>query len=452
MKLNHQLFSQLRAATQQLLGKGPAAATAAIQQALAGLGLGGRRPAQSAPGMPPEAPPMRDINPPPGATARGAQPQPEAGHAAPHDAPYAGPRSAEASSAERAPAHGWTPPPMPHMPPNAQAFVEDLLGQLGVNGGKLPSGLDLGNFEMPNFDLPGMKGGKAAPVPEGAQFISGSYTNHAGTRSYKLYIPSTYHGQAMPLLVMLHGCTQDPDDFAAGTQMNAVAEEKQCFVVYPAQSQQANNHKCWNWFNALDQQRGQGEPSIIAGIAQQVIAGYPVDERQVYVAGLSAGGAMAVIVGTLYPDLFAAVGVHSGLPYASAQDLPSALSAMKRGASGNAAKAAHTEGASPPIIVFHGDQDRTVHPRNGEQVIEQKLRAHGVEQATAEADGGSVPNGHRYTVTTHRHEDGTPLGEHWVVHGAGHAWSGGSAAGSYTDGKGPDASREMMRFFRTVAG
>jgi poly(hydroxyalkanoate) depolymerase family esterase len=458
MKLNHQLFSQLRAATQQLFGKGagkgPAAATEAIQQALAGLNLGGKQQARTATGMPPgmpqEAPPMRDINPPPGAAQRTAAP-----HATPHagsQPPYGGSARAEAPGAAPADAPGMPHMPhMPHMPPNAQAFVEDLLGKLGVNGGKLPSGLDLGNFEMPNFDLPGMHGGgKAVPVPEGAQFISGSYTNHAGTRGYKLYIPSTYKGQAMPLLVMLHGCTQDPDDFAAGTQMNAVAEEKQCFVVYPAQSQQANNHKCWNWFNALDQQRGQGEPSIIAGIAQQVIAGYPVDERQVYVAGLSAGGAMAVIVGTLYPDLFAAVGVHSGLPYASAQDLPSALSAMKRGASGNVAKAAHAEGASPPIIVFHGDQDRTVHPRNGEQVMEQKLRAHGTAQA--EADAGSVPNGHRYTVTTHRHADGTPLGEHWVVHGAGHAWSGGSAAGSYTDGRGPDASREMMRFFRTVAG
>ena len=461
MKLNHQLFSQMRAATLQLLGKGPgkgaAAATAAIQQALAALNLGGRRP-QSAPGAAPEAPSMRDINPPPGATPRSgadaaafAQPPHGDGQlAAPGAAPGTGPGGTHATAQE--PAHGWA---TPQMPPNAQAFVEDLLGQLGqlsAHGGKLPQGLDLGNFEMPNFDLPGKKGGKPVPLPEGALFISGSYTNHAGTRGYKLYVPSTYKGQAMPLLVMLHGCTQDPDDFAAGTQMNAVAEEKQCFVVYPAQSQQANNHKCWNWFNALDQQRGQGEPSMIAGIAQQVIADYPVDERQVYVAGLSAGGAMAVIVGTLYPDLFAAVGVHSGLPYASAQDLPSALSAMKRGASGNVNKAAHTEGASPPIIVFHGDQDNTVHPRNGEQVMEQKLRAHGLAQARAEADAGSVPNGHRYTVTTHRHEDGTPLGEHWVVHGAGHAWSGGSAAGSYTDGRGPDASREMMRFFWTVAG
>lgn len=452
MKLDHKLFSHMRAATQNLLGKGPAAATAAIQQALAGLHLGGRPQAQAAPGTPPETPPMRDINPPPGAAARTATPQPEA------EAFREPPRAARAQAAPETP-NAADPSSAPKAQPSAQAFVEDLLGQLGIQAGKLPAGLDLGKFEMPQFDMPdlggvpGMPGkNKQAPVPEGAQFVSGSYTNHAGTRSYKLYIPSSYHGQAMPLLVMLHGCTQDPDDFAAGTQMNAVAEEKQCFVVYPAQSQQANNHKCWNWFNALDQQRGQGEPSIIAGIAQQVIAEYPVDERQVYVAGLSAGGAMAVIVGTLYPDLFAAVGVHSGLPYASAQDLPSALSAMKRGASGNVAKAPHAEGASPPIIVFHGDQDHTVHPRNGEQVIEQKLRAHGAMQARAEADAGSVPNGHRYTVTTHRHEDGTPLGEHWVVHGAGHAWSGGSAAGSYTDGKGPDASREMMRFFRTVAG
>lgn len=481
MKLNHELFSQMRAATQQLLSRGPSAATHAIQQALGGLVPGGKHKAEAA--QAPGAPAMRDINPPPGAAAaartqtgieppeaaRAPQPetafqrQPgmkaeakrEAASAVPPDTGFEAKSGAQAE-ARPAPGSAQKTAPLPSSPAAAQAFVADLLGQLGVAGGQLPGGLDLGKFEMPSFDmpsfdLPGLNGGgKTVPIPDGAQFIDGSYGNHAGTRSYKLYIPSTYHGQAMPLLVMLHGCTQDPDDFAAGTQMNAVAEEKQCFVVYPAQSQQANNHKCWNWFSALDQQRGQGEPSIIAGIAQQVIAGYPVDERRVYVAGLSAGGAMAVIAGTLYPDLFAAVGVHSGLPYASAQDLPSALSAMQRGAPGNQAQPAG--GASRPIIVFHGDKDHTVHPRNGEQVMEQQLRALGAVQSETEADAGSVPNGHSYTVTTHRQRDGTPLGEHWVVHGAGHAWSGGSAAGSYTDGKGPDASREMMRFFRTVAG
>ncbi|MEG1055812.1 MAG: PHB depolymerase family esterase, partial [Janthinobacterium sp.] len=225
----------------------------------------------------------------------------------------------------------------------------------------------------------------------GAQFIDAVYRNHAGTRSYKLYIPSSYHGQAMPLIVMLHGCTQNPDDFAAGTQMNALAEEKECFVVYPAQTQGANSSRCWNWFNAIDQQRDQGEPSLIAGIARQVIDEYPVNEREVFVAGLSAGGAMAVIVGTLYPDLFAAVGVHSGLPFASAQDLPSALAAMKGGAMPNARRKAPEGGV--PIIVFHGDRDTTVNPRNGDELIAQGVRSQaGGKAARAASIDGSVPN------------------------------------------------------------
>ena len=284
-----------------------------------------------------------------------------------------------------------------------------------------------------------------ASMPPGARFVDGRFGNRAGSRRYKLYIPSTWRGQPMPLLVMLHGCTQDPDDFAAGTQMNTVAEERQCFVVYPAQSPNANNSRCWNWFNALDQERGQGEPSIIAGITRQVMRRFPVQPGQVFIAGLSAGGAMAVVVGTLYPDLFAAVGVHSGLPFASARDLPSALSAMRRGA----ASAANSGGL--PVIVFHGDQDTTVHPLNGEEVIAQGLRSHprgsSVQPSTI---AGRVPDGYEYTRVKHWLEDGSPLGEHWIIHGAGHAWSGGSAAGSYTDGKGPDASREMMRFFSTV--
>jgi poly(hydroxyalkanoate) depolymerase family esterase len=283
-------------------------------------------------------------------------------------------------------------------------------------------------------------------LPPGAQFVDGVYRGDTGTRHYKLYIPACYQGQPLPLVVMLHGCTQDPDDFAAGTRMNELAEEQGCLVVYPAQSQQANQQRCWNWFNALDQQRGQGEPAIIAGIAQQVATQYAVKPRQGYVAGMSAGGAMAVIVGTLYPDVFAAVGVHSGLPYASARDLPSALQAMKQGAPD---KGSAGNDGSRPIIVFHGDRDHTVHPRNGEQVMAQQLQRH--RDAQARHDRGNVPGGHHYTRTTHRHADGTPLGEHWVVHGAGHAWSGGSADGSYTDARGPDASREMLRFFHTVS-
>jgi len=285
------------------------------------------------------------------------------------------------------------------------------------------------------------------PLLGAARFINGEFCNRAGARKYKLYIPSTFTGRPMPLLVMLHGCTQDPDDFAAGTQMNAVAEERRCFVVYPAQSEGANRSRCWNWFSALEQKRGQGEPSIIAGIARQVMERYPVMPGQVYVAGLSAGGAMAIIVGTLYPDIFSAVGVHSGLPYASAGDLISAVTAMKRGAS----SARTVNSAGQPIIVFHGDQDRTVHPVNGEELMAQGLRSHPRGGSANPARlAGRAPGGHEFTLTAHWLEDGSPLGEHWVIHGAGHAWSGGSEAGSYTDARGPDASREMMRFFSTV--
>jgi poly(hydroxyalkanoate) depolymerase family esterase len=278
-----------------------------------------------------------------------------------------------------------------------------------------------------------------APLP--GQFLDDSYTNAAGTRTYKLYVPSSYNGQPMPLVVMLHGCTQHPDDFAAGTRMNELAEEMHCLVAYPAQSQQANSSRCWNWFNALDQQRDQGEPSIIAGITRKVMASHAVVDSQVYVAGLSAGGAMATIMGTLYPELYAAVGFHSGLPFASAHDLPSALAAM-RGDFGRP----DIETRGVPIIVFHGDKDNTVHPANGDELIKQGARHLRREPVT---EPGSVPNGHRYTRTVHHTAEGTPHAEQWLIHGAGHAWSGGHASGSYTDSKGPDASREMMRFFRT---
>jgi len=336
------------------------------------------------------------------------------------------------------------PPAAAHMPNPAThptEFAQDMLNRMGIPmdlQANIGRAIDLGSLLHPD----------PAPhdIPQGGgEFIEGSYTNHAGTRNYKLYIPESYRGQAMPLLVMLHGCTQNPDDFAAGTQMNQLAEEMGCFVLYPEQNAHANHSKCWNWFNAIDQQRGQGEPSIIAGMTQQIIDTYPVKQPQVYVAGLSAGGAMAVIVGTLYPELFAAVGVHSGLPFASAQDLPSALTAMKRGVH----RAPKAGNGAQPIIVFHGDSDTTVHPMNGEQVMAQRLHHH--RGARPSVQSGAVPNGYRYTQTTHTKADGTPLGEHWVVHGAGHAWSGGSASGSYTDAKGPDASREMLRFFRTVS-
>jgi poly(hydroxyalkanoate) depolymerase family esterase len=287
------------------------------------------------------------------------------------------------------------------------------------------------------------RGGAAANEPAEAlpgTFSEGSFTNAAGTRSYKLYVPSSYTNTPAALVVMLHGCTQDPDDFAIGTQMNALAEETGCLVVYPAQSRQANSSRCWNWFNDIDQKRDQGEPSIIAGITREIMGKYSIDPAQVYVAGMSAGGAMATIMGTLYPDLYAAVGVHSGLPFASAKDLPSALAAMQ-----GQLQRQNRPGRAIPIIVFHGDQDHTVHPTNGDE-----LMVHARDAAAGMAvEPGQVPEGHAFTRTLHKRADGKVHGEHWVIHGAGHAWSGGSARGSYTDGKGPDASREMMRFFST---
>ncbi|MGH8480648.1 MAG: extracellular catalytic domain type 1 short-chain-length polyhydroxyalkanoate depolymerase [Gammaproteobacteria bacterium] len=296
-------------------------------------------------------------------------------------------------------------------------------------------------------------------IPRG-QFITGSYTNQAGSRPYKLYIPGGYRGQALPLVVMLHGCTQNPDDFAAGTRMNQVAEEQQCFVLYPAQVQSANPSKCWNWFKQSDQQRDRGEPSIIAGMTRQIMSSHSVDPRRVYVAGLSAGGAMAVTLGMTYPEVYAAIGVHSGLAYAAARDVPSAFAAMRQSSAANGRMGTGAAGESTmydvPTIVFHGDRDTTVHPCNGDQVIAQS-RGVGANTNSDTSAGvsdratvqrGQVAQGHAYTRTVYHDAGGQAIVEHWLVHGAGHTWSGGSVNGSFTDPKGPDATQEMIRFFR----
>jgi poly(hydroxyalkanoate) depolymerase family esterase len=295
-----------------------------------------------------------------------------------------------------------------------------------------------------------------------SRFLDGTFASEEGSRDYKLFVPAAYRGQPLPLVVMLHGCRQDPEDFAAGTRMNAIAEDMQCLVVYPGQSRSANGYNCWNWFNEDDQRRGAGEPAIIAGITREVIANWHCDARRTYVAGLSAGGAMAVIMGTTYPDMFAAIGVHSGLAYAGARDVHSALLAMRKGGPLMLSHPEHGALVTRPAramaaIVFHGDQDKTVHPDNGDRVMEQLTPNGnlGVVDASGEAATGcdvtveqsEVQDGHAFTRTIHHCDDGKPVAEQWLVHGAGHAWSGGSDSGSYTDGKGPDASREMLRFF-----
>ncbi len=296
----------------------------------------------------------------------------------------------------------------------------------------------------PNGAPGGAPNGAHGGAPAGAQFLSERFSSADGARPYKLYVPASLAGRdgPAPLVVMLHGCTQSPDDFAAGTRMNEAAEAHGCLVAYPGQVAAANQSKCWNWFNAGDQGRG-GEPALIAGITRAVMARYPVDPARVYVAGLSAGGAAAAIMGEAYPELYAAIGVHSGLACGAARDMPSAFAAMRQGAAG-----APGHGAVP-AIVFHGDRDTTVHPRNADAVIEQRTpgsaRLDGAFRTRAEA--GQVPGGHAWERTVHSNAAGEPVLEQWRVHGAGHAWSGGSPAGSYTDPLGPDATGEMLRFF-----
>jgi poly(hydroxyalkanoate) depolymerase family esterase len=278
------------------------------------------------------------------------------------------------------------------------------------------------------------------PLPDGASFTAATYSGAAGTRGYKLYIPSKLPSERVPLIVMLHGCAQSPDDFAAGTRMNALAEKEGFLVAYPAQHALANAKHCWNWFKPDDQRREKGEPSLIAGITRQVLQDHPVDPARVYIAGLSAGGAAAAIMAEAYSDLYAAVGVHSGLPSGAAGDLPSAFDAMRFGA---AVKERSTRGI--PTIIFHGDKDPVVHPRNGDAVAAQALGTTRAWHPTMQH--GQVPGGHTYRRTVYADPEGRTICEHWKIREGGHAWAGGSPSGSHTDPHGPDASREMVRFF-----
>lgn len=274
------------------------------------------------------------------------------------------------------------------------------------------------------------------------RFETKNYVSPLGHRTYKLFTPSLYAGQPLPLVVMLHGCSQSPDDFAAGTNMNAIAEELGFFVAYPEQTSSANPMGCWNWFKSSDQKKDGGEPALITGIVRDIFAGHAVKQHMVYVAGLSAGGAMAAILGMTYPDMFAAIGVHSGLPCGAATSMTGAFSAMKRG--GGRVPAS----ASPypvPTIVFHGDKDRTVDHVNSSDVIAQFDTTGAFDRSATET--GSSKGGMKYSRSVYFQENGSPLFEHWMIHGAGHAWSGGNGMGSYTEPRGPDASREMIRFF-----
>lgn len=320
-------------------------------------------------------------------------------------------------------------------------------------------------FEAPNPACDRAKAANEVQHRTGS-FEAYKFSNDAGIRSYKVYVPLGESDLPYPMMVMLHGCSQSVDDFAADTQMNRLADEYGFIVVYPQQTAGANASKCWNWFNPRDQVRGAGEPSLIAGIVREVVQRNGADPRRIFVAGLSAGAAMAVVLGETYPELFAGVGAHSGLPYASAHDIPSALAAMKGrgdGAAGlNELRAAtgsahRTTLHAVPVIVFHGDRDHTVQPTNGAHIVQQAHDAHGVIQPgdlglSIRKLSGVTPGGQRFSRTVHADSRGQAWIENWTLHGAGHAWSGGHANGSYSDAAGPDASAEMVRFFLALSG
>jgi poly(hydroxyalkanoate) depolymerase family esterase len=293
-----------------------------------------------------------------------------------------------------------------------------------------------------------------AAVPTPAQ-EPGTFDSHAfafGSKrySYRLFIPGAFAGAppvARPVLVLLHGCKQDAADFAQGTEMNALAQQHQCIVVYPEQLRSANNMGCWNWFDPANQQRGSGEPELIAALARDTVARHGGDAERVYVAGLSAGGAMATLVAQLYPDVFAAVGVHSGLGPAVANDVVSAFAAMRKARRKPGARRA---GAAPvlPTIVFHGTADKTVHPSNGDQIVQETLATFQAAGDALHAEEHQHSDAERAaTRTLYAREDGVVMLEYWEVETGPHAWSGGDAAGSYTDPGGPSASEAMLEFF-----
>lgn len=298
---------------------------------------------------------------------------------------------------------------------------------------------------MPTF-MPDIAAQASARATDVAQFLSLSYANAQASRSYKLFVPSSHGGEPAPLIVMLHGCKQTPDDFAAGTRMNELAEREGFLVAYPAQTARDNGANCWNWFDARQQSREGIEPTLLAGIVRDICKSHAVDSSRVFVAGLSAGASMAVILGATYPELFAGVAAHSGLPMGAAHDVMSAFAAM-RGAGDSPSSGVRV--LPVPTIVLHGDADQTVAQSNAAGIVDQALQGYAESDVPLQRRRrlSDALGGRRFTTTDYADASGRNRVQEWVVHGGSHAWFGGSAEGSYTDAGGPDASAEIVRFF-----
>lgn len=292
--------------------------------------------------------------------------------------------------------------------------------------------------------LTGRKSGKARPPrPAPGSFINETFSCPQGEISYRFYTPKGSAGRRMPLVVMLHGCSQSSADFAAGTDMNRLADEMGVLVLYPQQSPKANIGRCWNWHDPQNQVRDRGEPAMIAALTRHAISMGRANPARVYIAGISAGGTAAAIIGAAYPDVYAAVGVHSGVPLGNIRSLRSAVSAMR-----GKPRARITAKLPPqlPTIVFHGDKDRIVHPSNADGFLVNLERSR-PGPLVCHIVSGRTERGRDFTRRTYQTQSGRTLLEDWTVHGCGHGWSGGRAAGSHTDPAGPSASGEMLRFF-----
>ncbi len=318
---------------------------------------------------------------------------------------------------------------------------------------------------------------QAAGIPAGS-FTDGLYLHHDTELHYKLFVPTREHQEPAPLLLMLHGCSQTTQDFAVGTRMNDIAQASGMIVIYPAQSTTANPNKCWNWFEPAHQFRGGGEPEALSALTLHVMESQPVDPKRVYVAGFSAGGSMALILAEQYPELYAAVGVHSGLPTGAASSNMDAFRLMQGASTGNTGSTTHAGGDTvnpsgqesltgsghaaqtrnaddihTPLIVFHGSQDRFVNTANADRIIANWL----VREKTRTVPTNWLPlslphntaTGRHFIVTTYAAEEQPERTgcEYWQLSEGGHGWSGGSSSGSHTEQNGPDASAEMVRFF-----